>query len=78
MNFFVLADCDPYETNFLFRTPRGKTQPPVQHSRSLVTASAGLYPKIGGCSLNYIAQSDLIFRDKSGQSHSVNWLFGLI
>src|SRR5215210_6362551 len=66
------------QTNLLLRMPIGKSQPTVKRSRSAFTASAGLYPKIGGSSLDHIAQSDLLVRNKSGQAHSVRRVFALI
>ena len=44
----------------------------------MFAASAGLYPKIGGRSFNYIAQTDLLVVDKSRQAHPVWRVFALV
>src|SRR5207249_2417152 len=61
----------------LLRLSICENQPAVECSRSASTVSAGLYPKIGGSSLNHIAQSDLLVGNKSGQAHPVRRVFAL-
>ena len=56
----------------------GENHPAVECSRPMFAASAGLYPKIGGCPFNCIAQPDLLVGDKSRQAHSVRWVFALV
>ncbi|CAH1072839.1 hypothetical protein NTG1052_190004 [Candidatus Nitrotoga sp. 1052] len=55
-----------------------KNHPAIERGGSLFTASAGLYPKIGGRSFNYITKPDFLNSDKSRQAHSARRVFALV
>jgi hypothetical protein len=55
-----------------------ENHPPVECCRPMFAASAGLYPKIGGRSLDRIAKPDILVGDKSRQAHPMWRVFALV
>lgn len=62
---------------FLLRLSIRENYSAVERGGSLFAASAGLYPKIGGRSFNYITQPDFIVSDKPRQAHAPRRVFAL-